>query len=238
MNAVYDDFLGELLHETYRKGKAKKPNPNNAVSLAKQDLAAKIAQDANIQARDISDVALDTVIENVAPIQKFITSRGEVPLENPVEMAVQAFILRQQEIDDYATALGCSRTEAEMYLDEAEEKAASISSPEADNFLGGLFAAIGSVAGKGLAKAADKRAQQGKKPGVVGFLSNLFPAQGEKLDESQSTKDDLKQLASEAVANIKQQEKKKEIAKMLPLIIIGVVVLVLVVVLITRKASK
>jgi hypothetical protein len=239
MNA-YNDFLGEVLSETYRTGKPRKANVTNEITLSKKRLQGELSKRAEEQGRDIADVSLDTVVENTGALQKYVTSRGEVPLTNPVELATQAFLLRQNEIDDYATAMQISRDEAEIYLDEAEEKAASISSPEADNFLGGLFAAVGNVAGAGLKKINDKRAEKGKKPGVLGFLGNLFPAQnsGVELPENTATKDDLKLMAGSIFEQVKANEKAKEIKKMLPLIIIGVVVLVVAVVLITKKTSK
>jgi hypothetical protein len=237
MDATYNDFLGETLAETYRTGKAKKANDKNRVTKQRYRLMDTVEQNAIDQTREVSDVALDTVIENSGLLQKYITTRGEVPYTNPAELATQAWLLRQQEINDYARALDIDPKEAEIFLDEAEEKAMSISSPESDSFIGGLFGAVSSVAGKALQVGAAKREAAGKKPGVVGFLSGMFAKDGEQAATA-TDKADIKTLAGNVIDNVKESEKKKEIRRMLPMIIGGVILLIIVVVLITRKASK
>jgi hypothetical protein len=231
------DFLGETIAESYRTGKAKKPNRNNALSKHRSKFRTKMEKEAEQRGKDIEEVALGYVEQNSGQIQRYIISKGELPMdENAAALAIQAYELRSKEVADIANAMGCDYETAEAYLDEAKNKAMEMNSPEADSFIGELFDAIGRVAGKGLQKAADKRVSKGKKPGVAGFFANLLNPGGNQEGEQNNV--DLKAEAQRLFEEIKSNEKKKEINKMLPMIIIGVIVLIVIVVLVTKKTSK
>lgn len=253
------DFLGETIAESYRTGKNKKPNLKNPVSKARSKFRMKLEKDAKAQGRDLSDVALDHVIENSGQISKYILSKGEVPNDsNPVALAVQAYQLRGNEVNSIADAMGVDFDTASHHLDEAENRAMEIQSPEADSFIGELFDAIAHAAAPGLQKAADKHKTKTGKSGVAGFFSNLLQANDAQSGNSQSAAD----VAAKAGANVGNaavdaakdgslggilktisnkiidSQKKSEIKKMLPEIIIGIIVLIIIVVLLTKATSK
>lgn len=238
----YNNFLGTLAAEKARTGKIRKPNPNNPISKQKRLLKERINSRASELGRTPEDISLEYVVQETPDIQRYIVSKGEQPLANPVEMSVQAFKLRQDDISDVVRTLGCSRKDAEAYIDEAESDTAELNSSEADNFLGGILTAVGNVASNGLNKIVAKKEAKGKKPGVWKFLADLVqPAgmvQAPALEQKGDILGGIKIFANDVLDNIKKQEKQKEIKKMLPMIIIGVVVLILLVVLITKHASK
>jgi hypothetical protein len=244
--ASYTDFLGETIAESYRTGKARKPNLNNAMSKGRSKFRMKLEKDATDQGRPIEEVALDHVTENAGQIQKYIISKGELPEEEtPQGLAFQAYRLRKKEVSDVARAIGCNYETAEAYLDEAENKAMDISSPEADSFLGEIFDAIGKVAGGGLQKLADKRVAKGKKPGAAGFFAGLLNPNGNMqmtgqgaAENADNTGSQIRDALGNIINAVKEDEKKKEIKKMLPMIILGVVALIVIVVLLTKATSK
>lgn len=231
----YQDFLGEAISENYRTGKLKKPNKNNKIFKARSAFQTKLKKDAEQQNRPIESVALDYVQANSGQLQKYIMSKGELPMdENPENLAVQAWNLRKVEVENIANALGSDFQTAEAYLDDAENRAMEINSPDSDSFIGEIIDIIGKAASPALKKAAEKRQAAGKKPGFAGTLAGIF---GNPVDELKPESQDPKVL-SQIYEGIVAQQKKEEIKKMLPTIIIGVVALIIVVVLITRKASK
>jgi hypothetical protein len=236
------DFLGETIAESYRTGKMRNPNRNNKLSKSRSKFRMKMEKEAASRGKDVEEVALGYIEQNAGQIQKYILSKGELPQdENPAALAVQAYELRSQEVNDIAQAMDCDYDTAEAYLDEAENKAMELNSPEADSFIGELFEAVGNIAGKAAAKGAQKRKKEGKKPGVAGFFAELLsPGSTESVEdwENENQKLNLKLEAQNLFNKIKENEKKKEIKKMLPMIIIGVVVLIVIVVLITKKTSK
>lgn len=232
----YTDFLGETIAEHYRTGKTRKPNPNNGMAKARSKFRMKMEKEAADRGKDVEEIALGYVEQNAGQLQRYVISKGELPEETTAGLAMQTYDLRSREVNDIAAAMGCDYATAEAYLDEAENKAIEMNSPEADSFIGELFDAIGRIAGKGLQKASDKRQAKGKGAGVAGFFANLLnpgTAQGEPVE-----KIDLKAEAQKIIDEITAKKKKEEIKKMMPMIIVGVVVLILVVVLITKKASK
>lgn len=253
MQTSYNDFAGEIIHESYRTGKPRKPNRNNPITQGKNKLMREMKQQAKAEGRDVPDVAMDHVLGNQGALQKYVISKGETPDTNPVGLSVQAFSLRKNEIENFADAMGCSHDDAEAYLEEAESKAMEISSPEADSFLGEIFGAIGQVAAKGAKKIADKKKAQGKKAGFWDFIASL--------DESDNSTPDAKSVgaATDQAANkllddaankggigaflkgivdgAKNQETKTQVNKYLPYIIIGLIAIILITVLIAKNAS-
>jgi hypothetical protein len=238
----YMDFLGETIAESYRTGKQKTPNKNNKLTKSRSSFRTRLENEATERGMDVADVALDYVQFNSGQIQKYVISKGELPQdENPVALAVQAYELRQREVEDIATAMQCDIETASIYLDEAENNAMEINSPESDSFIGEIFDAIGRVAGKGLAKASEKRQAKGKKPGAAGFFAELLsPGSTSKEDDKQGedTSGGIMAGFKSVLDSVKEKEKKDEIKKMMPQIIIGVVILIAVVVLITKLSSK
>lgn len=239
ISTMYNDFINEVVAKQSQGEGTPKPNHNNPISKNRRRLRNKIdAMSAELD-KDPADVALEYVNQNVGTLQRYVTVGGEKPLDNPAELATQAFIMRQRDIDTVQNIIGCNRADAEIYLDESESKAIELNDPDADNFLGEIFEAVGRVAGKGLSKIADQRAAQGKKPGVFGFLADLTKPKPESvLSPAQQDGNGIGILAKDVLESIKNAEKKKEINKLLPFVIIGVIVLILTVVLITRASTK
>jgi len=233
---MYNDFFGEVISEEVRTGKRKKPDPNNPVTKQRRKLGELIRKQASEFDTDPAYVALSYVEQNLPEVQRFVATNGEQPRSNPAELALQAYMIRDTQAQQAADALGCSKEEAHVYLDQAEAQADKINSSDADNFIGAIFEALGNVAQKGIEKIKQARDAKGKKPGIWGVLSPGEPtasvqANGGKLAG-------LKVAAGEVLDAIKETEKRKEIKKMTPTIIIGVVALILVVVLITVYATK
>lgn len=238
---MYNDFINQVVAKQTESGETPAPNVNNAITQNRKRLRNKLEAMAVELDKDPADVALDFVNQNAGTLQRYVTVNGERPLENPVELATQAFLLRNKDIETVQNIIGCSREDAEIYLDESEAKAIEQNDSDADNFLGEIFEAVGRVAGKGLQKVAAKREAAGKKPGVFGFLAKLTApkdvvAQADVAAENGLDK--FKILAGDVLNDIKAAEKKKEINKLLPFIIIGVIILILTVVLITKNATK
>jgi hypothetical protein len=245
--ASYQDFLGEAITESYRTGKLTKPNTNNKLHKSRISFRDKMQKEAEQQGRKVSDVALDYVAENSGQIQKYILSKGEIPTdENAENLAMQAFNLRKSEVEDIARALGSDLSTAEAYLDSAENSAMEINSPEADSFIGELFDAIAHAASPALQKAVDKRTAKGKKPGVAGFFNNVFSSndvQTGLVNAGDGVLNDVGtgkagDIAKGILDQITADQKRKEINKMLPAIIIGVVILIVLVVILTKSLSK
>lgn len=235
---MYNDFLGEAIAEETRTGMRRKPNFKNPITIGRKKLAKTIDFQAKELGRDKGDVALEYVEQKLPDIQRYVVSKGEQPLANPVELSMQAFMLRKRDINRIKETLGGTDDEAEIYLDEAESKAAELNSSEADNFLGGVFAAIGGVVEKAASKQVEKRKEQGKKPGFWGFLAGNTNAAVNTIQPNQTDSSGLKIFANDVLDAIKKQEKQKEIKKMLPIIIVALVVIILITILITRNASK
>jgi len=235
---MYNDFLGEVIAEETRTGRSRKPDRNNPVTKQRVNLDRKIRQQARELGRPLHDIAIEYVTSNIGDIQRYVTENGEQPLSNPAELATQAYLLRLRDVNKIKKTLGVSDEEAELYLDEAESKAQAMNTSEADNFIGGLLAVLAPVAQKGAEKIAADRASKGKKPGFWGFLA------GNQQDDNNAAANaaaaanagyGLKVAAQDVFEAIKKEEKRKEINKMLPLIIGGVVALIVITALIARR---
>lgn len=206
-----------------KKSKAKK--------TAKRENAAKTIQ--ALAQRDgvtVEDVAMQVVKNRQGEIEKYVVSKGEQPLQNVAELATQAYALRQNDVQNVAQAMDMNEDDALEYIEASEEEAEEYNHPESDQFIGDIFAALKPVAAKGLEKIAAKRAVKGKKPGILGKLSNVL--NGGAGVEKEPT------ILSEAVQAVTDVKKKEEIKKMLPVIIGGTLVLIVVVFLIARATKK
>lgn len=232
---MHNDFLGEIVSEQARTGKTGKPNPANPVTMRRRQLANTIQRQAQEFDEDPAIISMEYVRRNTPDLQRYVTLKGEIPRSNPAELALQAFMLRDAEAQQAADIIGCSKEEAHVWLDQAESRSEDMNSSEADNFIGAIFDAVANVAQKGIEKIKEKRAANGKKPGIWGVLSPGTPT---AYPQASTGGGGLKVLAGDVLDAIKESEKKKEINKMLPQIVIGIAVLIIVVVLITRYASK
>lgn len=238
--------MAEILSEQARTGERKrKPNAANPITKRRRQLREKIERESRDTGRDIAEVSLEYVEQNRGDLQRYVTSKGEVPLSNPVELATQAFIMRMEDIQSIAKTMGVSLTEAEIFLDEAEARAFDSNTSEADNFLGAIMGAVGGVANKGINKILEKKQAKGKKAGFWATLADITGGRTSEQKDSQAAEQapaekkdvlgELKIFADDVISKVKEQEKKKEINKMLPYIIGGVILIILVTVLIARK---
>lgn len=235
-------FISETLSEKIRTGKGRKPDYKNPVTIAKHKLQKRIFEQSESSDRPIEDISLDYVKANLPDLKRYVASRGEQPLVNPVELSVQVAALREKEISDVMNAIGCSRQDAETFIDESEAERIKINSPEADNFIGTIISAIGNVANKGIEKIAANRKAKGKPTKFWDFLSkNTKP----KTDSGQTYGTDqpkfgegIKIFAKDVLNDIRDNERNKEIKKALPLIIGGLAAVILITVLITSRAAK
>ncbi|HEX7904825.1 MAG TPA: hypothetical protein VF487_13195 [Chitinophagaceae bacterium] len=238
---MYNDFLGEIIAEETRVGKRRKPNNNNPVTKNRKRIDRIIESQSRELGKPISEVGLEYVKQNIGDIQRYVSTKGEQPMDNPIDLSVQAFLLRDKEAAQTAKILGCTKDEANVYLDEAEAHASEMNSSDADNFIGSIFGALGNVAQKAAGKIADKRKAAGKKAGFWETLAGGDSSVVTDTAPAESGKnflEGLKVTAREVLDDIKATEKKKEIKKMLPILVGSIVVLILITVLITKNASK
>lgn len=161
----------------------------------------------------------------------YVTEKGGAPLANPAELATQAYMYRQEDVQDIAEQLDFDEEDAEYILEEAEEEIAESFSGAADSFIGEILSAITPVAQRGIAKIAEKKQAKGKN----GLFAKAIKGLNKTVNPG-GTPD--KETPEQIIDRIKENEKKKEIQKMLPMIIGGVLALIVIVVLITRYASK
>jgi hypothetical protein len=244
---MYNNFLSEKMAESFRGGRVVKADINNAVTKERKRVESLLNETHKRTGRAKHLIALDFVKSNEGDVKKYIVSQGETPHENVAEMATQAFLLRQKEIDTVARTMDVPHTDAEVFLEESEAKAQEISHPDADNFLGGIMAGVGQVASVGLGKLADAHQKKTGKRGVAGFFADVLgglAGGGEKADNSGNDKGNaatnysLGMLAKEIEDKVVDNKKKQVISQNLPLIIAGVVALILITILITRHATK
>lgn len=252
MKSTYSGFLNHFL-EAQNQGKDVIPNPANAFTASR--LAAKdfISNFASEHGEDEADVALQIVEDNRGKLEKYVMSKGEMPLSNSAELAVQVFLNHEADIKKIQDITGLSREDAEVALEAQQAYLYNQNHPEADSFLGAVLAAVGSVASNAIHKAAEKRAAKGKKAGFWGGLDkavngidyettkqavNSDPQAQEEALQSNSLGTGVAITAKEILEEVKREEKRKEIKKMLPWIIGGVIVLIIVVMLVARASKK
>lgn len=256
------DYITEMLSEQFA-GKTVKPNSNNKMTKARRSRANKLIRDSEGNPDIAFNMAVQDVADNLPAIQRFVLSKGETPLSDPIDIARQAYQLRVDDITKIADAMGVPFGEAQLFIEDAESNSADINAPESDSFLGGLFSSIGAVAGNALQQAAIKRAGTNKNPGILGALtpgySNLqaylkaHPDQKGKvtLDEQGnivSTDAYVNQnaggvlaggiakdiFATDAANAISDQARKAVLKRNMPYIIGGAVLLVIVIIFIAR----
>lgn len=204
-----------------------------------------------------ADVALQVVSNNPAPLQAYVQSKGEQPLENPAELATQAYMLRQNDVQQVSDLLDIPQDHAELMLDEqdgeeylnednddsteswpdvdGEEFENDSYTGKPDNFIEDIWEAVKPIAQLGVEKIAASKAKKGKKAPIWNALNKGLNGGVTQSDNSDTS---LQGVATEAYNKIVAQKKKEEIKKMLPYIIGGVVLLILATVLITRSVRR
>lgn len=229
----YMDFLGETIAETYRTGKPTPPNKNNPLTKARSDFETRMENEAKQQGKDVSEIALEHVKKNAGQLSKYILSKGEIPNDSdPIQLATQAYNLRNHEVSNIANALGVDHDTASTYLDDAENRAMEMGSPEADSFIGEIFTALGRLGHN----IAAKRKAKGKKGGIFGGIGDIFdPNGGAQTNTNTSLGEDIKNQLGALYSDIKQRETKSAINQYLPYAIIAVVVIILITVMISRR---
>lgn len=232
--------LGHITADVYNGRKPRKPNRNNPLTRQRKEIGDRLKRQAEDSGEDISTLSLEMLSQNLPEVQRYVLNKGEQPLENPAELALQAYILRTKDVKRISEITGFTPEEAEIVLDEQEYSSFKSGSSEADNFIGPLLSAISNVANKGLNKIVEKKKAAGKKGGVWEFLANATKPQADlqvqsQMETADNTGEKLKIFAADVLSKIKEAEKKKEINKMLPYIIIGVVLLIAVTYAVAKK---
>lgn len=244
---MHSSFLSEYMADRFNGRDTNVPNPNNAVTQERLRMTDQLRKKSEQTGQPIEDIALGYIDSNRADIERYISTQNETPEEDTVKLALQAFELRQREIDSVSDTMGIDPEQALIFLEEADAQAKDQEHPDADNAIGGgLLAGVGAMASVGLGKLADDHAKKhGGKRGFAGTLADIFGALSNKDEQAAAKEDigskqnyDLAQLLKDTQQKVVDNKKGMEIKKMLPGIIIGVVVLIVVVVLITRSASK
>lgn len=226
------------------------PNPDNFQTQNRLRFKRKLNNFCKANNYDEGDVSLDIVKENQGDIEKYVITQGEIPSQDPIELSIQAYLLREAQIRSVMEGAGVDYDEALVLIEEDEAEKMEAGHPDSDNFLGAIFSAIGGVAKKAVQKAAEKRAAQGKNAGFFGNLNEAInkqsydevkaavsqdPALAKQAMSSQGLSDSSRIYLQEIIDKVKEEEKKKEIKKMIPLIIVGVLVIIAITVLLTRK---
>jgi len=232
--------LSVIKAEGVRKGgQYKGPDYNNPVTKRRYQVRKMIAAAADNFDANPEEVALKIVEANKPRIERYVINRGEQPLQNSAELALQAFVLRQNEVDEMQKVLGCNREDCETFLEQNESEAHEINSADADNFIGGIVDAIGKVAARGIEKVRAKRKEKGKPTKFWDGLSKLTNSEAAaKGEEGATMGNKVGIFARDVIDAIKRDEKKKEINKMLPYFIGGAILLILITVLISKNAGK
>lgn len=232
--------LSVIKAEGVRKGgRYKGPDYNNAVTKRRYQVRKMINDAADNFDANPDEVALKIVEANKPRIERYVINRGEQPLQNSAELALQAFVLRQQEVDEMQKVLGCDRDDCETFLEQNESEAHDINSADADNFIGGIVDAIGKVAARGIEKIRTKRKEKGKPTKFWDGLSKLTGSEAAVSGEQGAgLGSKVGIFARDVIDAIKKDEKKKEINKMLPYFIGGAILLILITVLISKNAGK
>jgi hypothetical protein len=253
-STAYDLAIDKFINERYGPvgadnffgGKLKKKISSiahNAVSLKKRKVINSLKALASREGKDIADVALKVVKNELPTVRKYVLSKGEVPLKNVAELATQAHLLRQGDIKKISDRLNVPHRDAEAVLEHAEAELLNDNNGDSDEFLGAIAGAIGEAAKKGLAKLAEKKkdknglfakAVKSVNAEVNGGATSEGPAQPEPEGEKKG----IGGFFSSLFNKIKDEEKKKEIKKMLPTIIIGLVLFAVIIWYVARVTKK
>jgi len=164
------DYISEMLSESYA-GKKVRPNINNKMTKARRARGLQLVQESNGDPELMFNKSVQQVADNLPAVQRYVLSKGETPMSDPIDIARQAYDLRCQDIEKVASAMDVPFQEAQLFIEDAEANSAEINAPESDSFLGGLFSAIGNIAGNALQQSAIKKAGEGKAGGILAALT-------------------------------------------------------------------
>lgn len=187
--------LSEKIADSYRNKLPAKANPANKITNRRRKLFEHIKERTAGNADTELQYSMEFIKKNRPKIDAYIMSRNEVPLDSNEDVALQAYQLRCNEIEEAASILGVSEGEAGIFIEDDEAETAEANNYEGESSLGELFAPIGIAAkhlstpsadsfldaglvtgiantiGEKIDVGALKRAAQNKPAGIVGFLS-------------------------------------------------------------------
>ena len=175
-------ILSEAMAESFRSGFVNPPNANNKVTTGRRKLYEHILGQAGGDPNGELDYSMKLIKDGEPDIQKYVLSKGETPAPDAEDLALQAYNLRCQEIDNIANTIGVPDTDAQIFLEQDEDEAKGANSSAVDSNIGALFAPIGLAAKhlhrKGVAGHADNAAG-----GLLGgLLSGVIGAAGAKIN--------------------------------------------------------
>lgn len=196
---------------------------NNNVSKKKRKIENTIDLIARREKTEPHNVALKLLKKDKDLLKRFLSHRGVKAHNTFVGQAIQANAQRDNDIKAISEQLDVPFEDAELILEDAEAQLLDDNSADADEFLGGFAGVVKKVAQQGLDKLA--KAKTGK---TTQEIKTEAKKQGGGLGAWLNT----------IIGGVKETEKKKEIKKMLPFIIVGVVVLIVTTVLITKAVHK
>lgn len=188
--------LSEKIADSFRKNRPLRANPGNPVTSRRRKLYSVIKDRTGGDPVAEMDYAMSILNKERAKIENYVISKNEVPMDKIQDLIMQAYQLRINEIDSTANMLGVSDGEAGIFLEDDEAETELANNPEADNFVGELFAPIGlaakhlqsesdsdnfidpsliqgvlNTAGGLFDKASLKRAASNKPAGIAGTIS-------------------------------------------------------------------
>lgn len=183
-------------------------------------------------------------------VRNYIKRMGEEPMETPAQMATQALLLRngqiqqrmneEREREEQNTPPLVDEVQPEGYEPDPEDIEDQIMEEEAetfgfdgeaDNFLDPATLSAVKLAGqKGLNILNAKREKKGKQPIFSKVNKKLaYKLAGKDLPGGgDDTAEKLKKVGSDLVEDITDAKKKEEIKKMMPTIVVSAIVLLLI----------
>ena len=174
-----------------------------------------------------------TIIEEKRPeIEKYVKNAGQTPSANPVTLATQVTLIRENKIKEKMKLTGKPYDEANIILNDEEERQSYTGGEE--NFVGALLSVITSVGAKGVEGINAKRKETGKKPILSGAFWQSLKNKVTVTDENitlntgggKPMKDtELTRGLTAAQDELERQGKKSWLKKNLVLIILGVLIL-------------
>lgn len=233
--------ISQIMSEQQRTGKRYRPNANNPVTAHRHKVNKLIRDVAANQGVGIEVAALHLVRQHEPQIRRYVSRRGEMPLNNPVELSVQAAALAAKEAEQVSKDLNLSLEQAQMVIDENESSGYEMNPNESDEFIGSILGAIGAVAHKGVTKIAEKKQAKGKPAKFWSWLADLTKPREEVpysygMDQP-NVLDGVKVAVGDVLSDIKNRERQAEIKKMLPLLLVAALAIILVTVLITKNGK-
>lgn len=185
--------LSERVADSYRKGSKVSVDHSNPVTHRRRKLYQTIKERTGGDPSRELEYSLSIIAKERPKLEAYVLSKNEVPMDNLEDLVMQVYQLRSNEIDDAANTLDLDDAEAGIFLESDEAETELANNPEAENFVGELFAPVGiaakhlsepdsldpniitgitSAIGSKFNKAALKRAAQNKPAGVAGVLTS------------------------------------------------------------------